>query len=211
MPDAPPTSGSGDAPPVTAAASFTRGELADHVGIPETIVEVLEREGLLAARHSPDGALFSEQDAAALSAGVALLDAGVPLDELLDLARRWDDHARVLAGEAVELFLRFVRDPIHGSAASGQEADERLRTAFRDMFPAAGHIVAHHFRSLLLQGAAARIRSDGDAQELAALAGVAPDRAGASEGSDDVMPDAPPPPAAQMTVGGSAVAADRRT
>lgn len=161
------------APPVTHPERYTLAGLADHVGVPEAVVDVLHREGLLAATPSPDGPLFTGGDAAALSAGVALLDAGVPLDELLDLARRWDEQARTLAGEAVELFLRFVRDPIHGSAASEKEADERLRMAFREIFPAAGHIVAHHFRGLLLQGAAARIRSDGDAEELAALAAVA--------------------------------------
>lgn len=162
------------APPLTPTERYTLGELADHVGVPEAVVAVLHREGLLTASESPRGPVFSERDAAAVSAGVALLDAGVPLDELLDLARRWDEQARLLAGEAVELFLRFVRDPIHGSAASEKEADERLRMAFREIFPAAGHIVAHHFRGLLLQGAAARIRSDGDADELAALAGVEP-------------------------------------
>lgn len=161
------------AAPLTQVERYTLAGLAEHVGVPEAVVEALHREGLLAAAESPDGPVFSERDAAAVAAGVALLDAGVPLDELLDLARRWDEQARALAGEAVELFLRFVRDPIHGSAASGKEADERLRMAFREIFPAAGHIVAHHFRGLLLQGAAARIRSDGDAEELAALAGIA--------------------------------------
>lgn len=160
--------------PADTRAHLTTSELADRVGIPEAVVDVLHREGLIAGQDTPQGPLFSDEDADAIAAGVALLDAGVPLDELLDIARRWDQQARTLASDAVELFLRFVRDPIHGSAASSQEASDRLTTAFQEMFPAAGRIVAHHFRSLLLEHAASRIRSHGDADEVATLAQVIP-------------------------------------
>lgn len=158
--------------PASSTTRLTAKDLADRVDIPEAVVDVLHREGLLAAVQGPDGPLFSEADVDAIAAGIALLDAGVPLDELLDVARRWDEAARTLADEAVEMFLRFVRDPIQGSAASSQEASERLTTAFQKMFPATGRIVAHHFRGVLLERAASRIRSDGDAEELATLAKV---------------------------------------
>ena len=170
---------------------LTAGALADRVGIPEPVVDVLHRQGLITALETPDGVetpdepRFSNADADAIAAGVALLDAGVPLDELLDVARRWDEQARRLADDAVELFLRFVRDPIHGSAASAQEASERLATAFQEMLPATGRIVAHHFRGLLLASAARRIRSDGDADELATLARVIPST---EPGHDDSAP-----------------------
>lgn len=151
---------------------LSAGELAERTGIPEAVVEALHREGLLAAADGAEGPMFSLEDAGAIAAGLALLDAGVPFDELLDLARRWDEQARRLADDAVELFLRFVRDPIQGSAASSQEAAGRLTTAVEEMFPATGHIIAHHFRGLLLERAAQRIRSDGDAEELATLTRV---------------------------------------
>ena len=160
------------APPSRHAPSLSAAQLAEQTGIPEAVVEVLHREGLLTGAEGPDGVRFAAQDASAIAAGMALLDAGVPFDELLDLARRWDEQARTLADEAVELFLRFVRDPIQGSAASSQEAAERLTTAVDEMFPATGHIIAHHFRGLLLEHAAKRIRSDGDAQELETLTRV---------------------------------------
>lgn len=159
-------------PAAQPTADLSTSDLADRLDIPEAVVDVLYREGLLAATSGPDGPRFSEGDVDAITAGIALLDAGVPLDELLDVARRWDEAARTLADEAVEMFLRFVRDPIQGSAASDQEASQRLTTAFQQMFPATGRIVAHHFRGVLFERAAGRIRSDGDAEELAALAEV---------------------------------------
>lgn len=144
-------------------------ELAERTGLPLSLLEALEREGLLVPRLAGDDPRYTLGDAAALSSAMALLQAGIPLDEFLDLARRHDQAMREVADAAVELFVRFVRDPISGSAGSGQEASERLVTAFREMLPATSRIVDHHFRRLLLHAARARIERDGDERELAAL------------------------------------------
>ena len=148
---------------------LTRDELAALVDLPVALLESLEREGFLLPRATDGEPRYSPADADALRAGMALLSAGVPLDELLGLARRHDAAMRAIADEAIELFVRFVRDPIQGSAESEDEASERLVTAFEEMLPATGAIVAHHFRRLLLSSATARIAADGDQSELEAL------------------------------------------
>jgi DNA-binding transcriptional MerR regulator len=140
--------------------------LAERTGVSVALLEVIEREGLLLPRGSGEQR-YAASDADALSAGLALLQAGVPLGELLDLARRYDASMREIADQAVELFIRFVRDPIQGSEGSDQEASERLVTAFREMMPATNALVAHHFRRLLVDRAQARIERDGDAAEIA--------------------------------------------
>lgn len=140
--------------------ALTREELAAAADLPVELLEALEREGLLIPRTSAGDARYSTADIEALRAGLALLEAGVPLDELLGLARRHDSAMRAIADEAVELFVRFVRDPIHGSTDSDAEASTRLVTAFRDMLPATGTIVAHHFRRMLLNAATARLAPD---------------------------------------------------
>jgi DNA-binding transcriptional MerR regulator len=149
---------------------LTRAQLAERTGVSEALMEAIEREGLLIARAGgADGEpRYSTADADTVSAGLALLEAGVPLGELLDLARRYDEAMRGIAEHAVELFIRFVRDPIHGSAASEREASERLVTAFRTMLPATSLMVARHFRRLLLASAQARIEGDGEAEGAAA-------------------------------------------
>jgi DNA-binding transcriptional MerR regulator len=141
--------------------------LAERTGVSVALLEVIEREGLLLPRDVDGEQRYAASDAEALSAGLALLGAGVPLGELLDLARRYDAAMREIADEAVELFVRFVRDPIQGSEASAPAASERLVTAFREMMPATNALVAHHFRRLLLDRAQARIERDGDATEIA--------------------------------------------
>lgn len=136
-------------------ARLTREQLASEAGLPVPVVEALEREGLIAAS---DGA-YEPADVELLRAGRTLLDAGVPLGELLDLARRLDRALRGIADDAVETFVRFVRDPAHAEAENG-EAAGRLIAAYREMLPAASTLVGGHFRRLLLRAAWARAAGD---------------------------------------------------
>lgn len=148
---------SGPVPGEGDAHDLTLEELAERAQLPVSLLETLEREGLLLPRTLGGEPRYSAADAELLSAGLALLQAGVPLDELLAYARRHESVMRDMAGEAVELFARFVRDPIEGTAASEAEASAQLVAAFRDMLPAAGTILSHHFRRLLLVAAAERL------------------------------------------------------
>lgn len=140
---------------------LTLDELARRTGMSSALLRAIEREGLLVARRSDGGPRYSAADADAVRAGLTLLEAGLPLAELLDLARRHDAAMRDIARHAVELFIRFVRDPIRGQASSETEAAERLVGAFRQMLPATGSLVAHHFRSVLLDEAQARAEQEG--------------------------------------------------
>jgi DNA-binding transcriptional MerR regulator len=139
---------------------LTLDELAQRAQAPRPLLHVIERSGLLVPRMVDGKRRYSAADAAAVRAGLALVEAGVPLGDLLDLARRHDVAMRGIAEQAVDLFARFVRDPIHGSARSDLEASERLVAAFRDMLPAVSTIVAHHFRRLLVAAARARLERD---------------------------------------------------
>jgi hypothetical protein len=143
-------------------APFDLDGLAAEVGAGRALLESVARAGLLLPHHvAEDGsARYSRADAEAIRAGLTLLDAGLPLGELLDLARRTDEAVRDVAGHAVEAFLRFVRDPVRGTAASDDEAAERLVTAYRDMLPATERLVAHHLRRRLLAEAAERIAAE---------------------------------------------------
>lgn len=136
--------------------------LAEETGAGQPLLEALERAGLLLAHHV-DGegvARYSAADAAAVRAGLSLLDAGLPLGELLDLARRTDAAVTEVAEQAVEAFLRFVRDPVRGTAGSDEEAADRLVTAYQRMLPATERLVAHHLRRRLLAVAGERVATE---------------------------------------------------
>lgn len=138
----------------------TLDELADNAGLPLAVLEAVEREGLLVPRVEGPPARYASSDVDVVRAGVRLLETGLPLGELLDLARRTDDALRGVADHAVETFLRFVRDPVRGTADSDEEASERLVSAFQQMLPAAGDLVGSHMRRLVLAAAKARLAQE---------------------------------------------------
>jgi DNA-binding transcriptional MerR regulator len=141
--------------------ALTLEELAAATGISTTVLQAIEREGLLDPTTVDGRQMYSAADAAIVGAGLELLSAGLPLSELLDLARRHDRAMRTVAEEAVDLFVRFVRDPIHASAATEEDAAARLVAAFNKMLPATTTLVASHFRRVLLSVAARRLEAEG--------------------------------------------------
>lgn len=136
--------------------------LAAEVGTTRTLLDAVARAGLLLPHHvDQDGvARYSAADVEAVRAGLVLLDAGLPLGELLDIARRTDAAVADIAGPAVDAFLRFVRDPVRGTSGTDEEAAERLVTAYQRMLPATERLVAHHLRRRLLATAAARLSEE---------------------------------------------------
>src|SRR2546423_2575145 len=113
---------------------LTLEEFAERTGIPEALIQVIERQGLLVAPPG-DGPRYTSGDARAASAGIALLEAGLPLDELLALAKEHDRAARATAARAVELFDAYVRAPIREESRADTEAAERLGGGLRTLLP----------------------------------------------------------------------------
>ena len=85
-----------------------------------------------------------------------LLEFGLPLADLLSLARDADAAMRGLADRAVDLFDDHVRKPIRDTAGDEDVASEQLVEAFRELLPAVTTLIAHHFRRVLLESAEER-------------------------------------------------------
>lgn len=136
---------------------LTLDEMAARTAMPPAVLEALAREGLLIARATDGAARYRPEDVEAVRAGMELVEAGLPLAELFDLARQMDQAMRPVADRAVDAFARFVRDSVEATAHDDQEAATRLVKAFRAMLPATGRLVDHHFRSLLIAGARSRL------------------------------------------------------
>jgi DNA-binding transcriptional MerR regulator len=150
-------------------APYDLAALAREVGASETLLTSVARAGLLLPHHVTDDgtARYSAADVEAVRAGLTLLDAGLPLSELLALAGPTDAAVRDIAERAVEAFLRFVRDPVIGSVLGAGEDDEvagaRLVTAYERMLPATERLVAHHLRRRLILAALERLAASGPA------------------------------------------------
>lgn len=152
---------SGAEPAAPAEEWLTIEQLADRSGIPLAVLQAVAREGLLVARQDR----YSEADVAAAAAGLRLLEHGLPLPELLDLARAHTVAMRATAERAVALFDRYVRQALRAEGAPEDEAAARLVAAFEDVLPATLTIVTHHFHRTLLAVAQEHIERVGSADE----------------------------------------------
>lgn len=159
---------------LAAALERDDGELVDlatlaaRADLSLPLLEALVREGFLPARRP---GLFAERDLGPVRSGLALLEQGLPLDELLGLAREADAALADIAQDAVELFLGFVRDPVRGTTEDADTAAVTLVDAFETMLPEAERLVGRRFGQLVLAAARDRI-GDADAD---AEVDVAPD------------------------------------
>jgi len=146
---------------------WTLQELGRRAGVPGPLLEALEREGVLVPRHRHGEARYTEADLVALRSGLKLLEYGLPLTEVLELARAHEQAARLVAERAVTLFDDHVRQA-HRAGDAGKGATG-LVEAFHELLPAAVTLVAHHFRRILLAVAQEHIEAVGDDEELAAV------------------------------------------
>lgn len=147
---------------------LTLDELAARSGVPPALVEAVAREGLLVPRLHDGEERFTSADVTIVATGLRLLEAGLPLPELLALARHHHEVTRGIAEEAVRVFDDHVRGPLRTSDLSPDEKADRLVEAFRLLLPAVTALVAHHFRRLLLQVAQEHLEAVGEPAEIAA-------------------------------------------
>lgn len=140
---------------------LTLEQLAERTGIPVELLGAVAAEGLLVPQRVGDAEGYTEQDVVAARAGLTLLQWGIPLSELLDLAAAHHRAITALADRAVELFDVHVRQAGSGSEA----AAEHLVDAFHALLPAASVLVGHHFTRVLLRQAVAHIERVGSPEE----------------------------------------------
>ena len=136
---------------------LTIQELSETSGISVTVLSMLVREGWLSPHATARGERFDRDDLGAVRAGMQLVEAGLPMAELLDLARKMDLAMDPLAEQAVDVFTRFVRDSVELESASSQEAADRLARAVDDMLPTTSALVGEHFRRLVIKHATRRL------------------------------------------------------
>ncbi len=136
---------------------LTLDQLAETADISVTVLSMLVREGWLTPHPTTDGQRFDRDDLGAVRAGMHLVEAGLPMAELLDLARRMDSAMDPLAEQAVEVFARFVRDSVELESSSSTEAATRLARAVDEMLPTTSALVGEHFRRLVIKHATRRL------------------------------------------------------
>ncbi len=135
----------------TTGGLMTLTELAERVGVPAELLEEIAEEGLLVARRRDGVDRYPTSNVELVNAGMRLLDAGMPLPELLELAKRQHETTRSIAEQAVAMFSQRVRDPLLDAPLPDDEKAQRLVESFQTLLPTVTELVAAHFRSVLLE------------------------------------------------------------
>ncbi len=178
--------------------SLTLEDLAEATGMPLALLKAVEAEGLLIPRRITGQDRYTEADVAAARAGLLLLEWGIPLSALLDLARRHHEATEAVAREAVAMFSTFVRGPLRtehpgeegGPAAADEPHIERLLQAYAELLPAVNTLVGHHFTRTLISVALDHVEEEGSDAERRAIG----DQAGIEMGGTvhrpaEIVPD----------------------
>lgn len=141
---------------------LTRTELAAAARVPEPIVDAVVAEGLVSPRTIDGAERFDPADADLLRNGLRLLEFGIPMRDLLALAREHNAMTHTIAEQAIELFDASVRQPLRDSDKPDDAKATELVDAFRVLLPTVSDLVANHFRRVLLELAQARLDIDAD-------------------------------------------------
>jgi len=145
-----------------------RDELAAESGVPAALIAAAQSAGLVEPVFVDGEPHFNEADVGLMRAGRILVEAGLPLQELLGLASR---HARSV-DEVCEAAIDLFDDHIRKVAPDGDDP-EVVAEAFRDLLPRVTRLVALHFQRTLVNRAMERLRAKGEGPALTrALAAV---------------------------------------
>ncbi len=149
----------GDGSHIATGSTLTLEELADVSGVPASLIQAVEREGIRIGRQVDGEVRYDAGDIELVRTALKLLEFGLPVGELLGLARDADTALRDLAVRAVDLFDRHVREPIRDTTGDDPEAAAQMVAAFQELLPAVTGLVSSHFRRVLLEEAEARIET----------------------------------------------------
>ena len=146
--------------------ALTREELAVEAGMPEGLVLAAEGAGLFEPVIVNGEPRFSEADLAMARAGLGLLEAGFPLQDLLNLATRHARSVQSACDAAIDLFDDHIRK--RNLASDDGESVTRI---FKELLPQVTRLVALHFQRTLVNRALNRLGGKSEHRALVAALG----------------------------------------
>lgn len=148
--------------------TFTLMELAERTRVPPAMLRSFEASGVLRPYRSGEERRYTPADVRAVRMLLALVGGGVPIEEFMRVARVQLEAVDAVADGVVELFLRYVREPLVASGLSKREEAERLVASFRLTLHAVAELVGYNVRRTLLDALQQELDAHGSRAERAA-------------------------------------------
>jgi DNA-binding transcriptional MerR regulator len=157
-------------PPSPDDELLTLRQLAERTRVPTSMLRSLEASGVLRPRRVGDELRYTAWDVRAVQMLLSLLGSGLPMEEFMRVARVQIEAANLVAEGAVELFLRYLRDPLRAKGLDDAEEAEQLVSGFRLMLEATTVLVAYNFQRTVLGALLVEMEATGSEAERQVLA-----------------------------------------
>ena len=144
-------------------------ELAEKTRVPPAMLRSLEGSGVLRPQRIGGVRRYTAADVRAVRMLLSLVGSGVPMEEFMEVAAVQLQAADTVARGAVDLFLRYIREPLLASVLSPQEEADRLVAAFRILLQSASELITYNFQRTVLNVLQDEIAARGSDAERDAL------------------------------------------
>lgn len=148
--------------------TLTLSELAERTGVPTAMLRSLEASGVLRPYRAGEERRYTPADVRAVRMLLALVGGGVPMEEFMRVARVQLEAVDAVADGVIDLFLRYVREPLVASGISKREEAERMVAAFRLTLQAVTELIGYNVQRTLLHALQEELDARGSRAERAA-------------------------------------------
>lgn len=148
---------------------LTLRQVAERARVPPSMLRSLEASGVLVPRVADDDRRYSTADVRAVRMLLALISGGLPIEEFMRAARTQIEANEQVAGDARDLFLQYVRDPMIAAGLDDDVEAEQLVSALAMMLQATTTLISYNFQRRVLNGVAAELERRGATKELEVL------------------------------------------
>jgi len=137
-------------------------ELADRTRVPLAVLRSLEASGVIRPRQGTAGPYYTGADVRAVRMLLSLIGVGLPMEEFMRLARLQIAAMQEVAGGAVDLYAKYVREPLRAAGLDPVDEEERAEAAFGLLIQAATSLVTYGFERMLRNAWAAEKAKAGE-------------------------------------------------
>lgn len=148
---------------------LTLRQVAERTRVPPSMLRSLEASGVLQPRNDDDELPYTTADVKAVRMLLSLISGGLPIEEFMSVARTQIETNTSVAEGAIDLFFRYVREPMLDSGLPEDDEAEQLVVALALMLQATTTLISYNFQRRVLNGVSAELERRGATRELEVL------------------------------------------
>lgn len=148
---------------------LTLSEVADRTGMPVPMLRSLEASGVLRPVRVGSDVTYTSADVRAVRMLLVLVGSGVPMEEFMAAAHVQLEAADEVARQAVDLFMRYIREPLLSAGVPQRQEAERMVASFRLLVKAASSLISYNFERTMLEAVQRELEARGNRSERAAI------------------------------------------